>query len=117
LWQAIGVPPERITRCGAEDNFWGPPGNSGPCGPCSEIHFDLGKEPCGPDCRPNDGCGRFVEIWNLVFMQYFQDEQGNRTSLRLTSIPAWDQKNTNSTNGRTAYDTDVLRLCSTMFPG
>ena len=82
-WREIGVPANKIVRCDEKDNFWGPPGSSGPCGPCSEIHYDFGKEKgCGkPDCKPNCECGRFMEIWNLVFTQYFQDEAGKRTPL------------------------------------
>jgi alanyl-tRNA synthetase len=85
-WRKIGLPEEKIVRCGEKDNFWGPAGNSGPCGPCSEIHFDFSGQACGPDCKPNDGCGRFVEIWNLVFTQYNQDEAGNRTPLPRPNI-------------------------------
>ncbi len=77
LWKERNVPPERIHRFGPEDNFWGPPGVTGPCGPCSEIHFDLTRVPCsGPVCGPNCECGRFLEIWNLVFMEYNKQEQG-----------------------------------------
>ncbi|MCL0076818.1 alanine--tRNA ligase [Dehalococcoidia bacterium] len=87
-WLDIGVPRERIVRCGEEDNFWGPPGDSGPCGPCSEILYDFGEESgCGkPECGPACNCGRFSEIWNLVFTQYYQDERGNRTPLPRTNI-------------------------------
>lgn len=82
-WREVGVPAERIVRSGEEDNFWGPAGNSGPCGPCSEILYDFGREVgCGkPTCAPGCDCGRFSEIWNLVFTQYFQDEKGIRTPL------------------------------------
>jgi alanyl-tRNA synthetase len=87
-WRDIGVPESKIIRCGEEDNFWGPAGSSGPCGPCSEIHFDFGIEKgCGkPDCKPNCECGRFTELWNLVFTQYNQDESGNRTPLPRPNI-------------------------------
>ncbi len=88
LWQKIGVPSNRIVRLGEADNFWGPAGDSGPCGPCSEIHYDFGEAAgCGkPDCNPSCKCGRFCEIWNLVFMQYNQDKQGNRTPLPRPNI-------------------------------
>jgi alanyl-tRNA synthetase len=75
LWIKAGILKERIKEFGMKDNFWGPTGEIGPCGPCSEIHYDRGQKfsvgkctikGCGPNC----GCGRFVEIWNLVFMQY-----------------------------------------------
>jgi alanyl-tRNA synthetase len=87
-WREIGVPEERILRFGEEDNFWGPAGDSGPCGPCSEIVYDFGEGiGCGkPSCAPGCGCGRFSEIWNLVFTQYNQDEEGRRTPLPKPNI-------------------------------
>jgi alanyl-tRNA synthetase len=87
-WQKVGVPEQRILRFGEEDNFWGPAGDSGPCGPCSEIHYDFGEEVgCGkPTCAPNCDCGRFSELWNLVFTQYNQDKWGNRTPLPKPNI-------------------------------
>jgi len=87
-WREVGVPEEKILRFGEEDNFWGPAGDSGPCGPCSEIHYDFGEEfGCGkPSCGPNCDCGRFSEIWNLVFTQYNQDREGNRTPLPKPNI-------------------------------
>jgi alanyl-tRNA synthetase len=87
-WQQTGVPAERILRFGEEDNFWGPAGDSGPCGPCSEIHYDFGAEfGCGrTECKPNCDCGRFSEIWNLVFTQYDQDRNGERSLLPKPNI-------------------------------
>ncbi len=87
-WRRLGIPAGRILRFGDEDNFWGPVGDSGPCGPCSEIHYDLGEQfGCGKaDCKPNCDCGRFSEIWNLVFTQYNQDQSGQRTPLPKPNI-------------------------------
>jgi alanyl-tRNA synthetase len=87
-WREVGVPAEKILRFGDEDNFWGPVGDAGPCGPCSEIHYDLGKDfGCGKaECKPNCDCGRFSEIWNLVFTQYNQDQNGQRTPLPKPNI-------------------------------
>ncbi len=87
-WRGLGVPADRILRFGDEDNFWGPVGDSGPCGPCSEIHYDLGEESgCDrAECGPNCDCGRFSEIWNLVFTQYNQDREGRRTTLPKPNI-------------------------------
>ncbi|MCK4283444.1 MAG: alanine--tRNA ligase, partial [Candidatus Brocadiae bacterium] len=87
-WRETGVPEERILRFGEKDNFWGPAGDTGPCGPCSELHYDFGEEVgCGKsDCKPNCECGRFSEIWNLVFTQFNQDESGNRTPLPKPNI-------------------------------
>ena len=87
-WRGLGIPADKILRFGDEDNFWGPVGDSGPCGPCSEIHYDLGEEfGCDrAECKPNCDCGRFSEIWNLVFTQYNQDPDGRRTPLPKPNI-------------------------------
>ena len=70
IWQSLGIPPERIYFFGKKDNWWGPAGQTGPCGPDTEMHYDTTQTPCGPDCQPGCTCGRFCEIWNDVFMQY-----------------------------------------------
>jgi alanyl-tRNA synthetase len=87
-WRKIGFPEGKIVRLGEKDNFWGPAGDSGPCGPCSEIHYDFGTEAgCGkPECSLGCDCGRFSEIWNLVFTQYNQDRDGKRTPLPKPNI-------------------------------
>ena len=87
-WRNLGIPERRILRYGESDNFWGPAGDSGPCGPCSEIFYDFGEEVgCKkPSCAPNCDCGRFSEIWNLVFTQYNQDKNGQRTPLPRPNI-------------------------------
>ncbi|MEA3223981.1 MAG: alanine--tRNA ligase [Thermodesulfobacteriota bacterium] len=88
LWKdKIGVPTFRIVRLGDKDNFWSM-GDTGPCGPCSEIIFDQGPEVgCGrSECDLTCGCDRFLEIWNLVFMQYNRDEKGNLTPLPRPNI-------------------------------
>ena len=90
LWQRItGIPQSRIFRLDEKDNFW-QMGETGPCGPCSEIHFDLGAEAAAPGREaeqfPLDGGGRFVEIWNLVFMQYDRAADGKLTPLPRPSI-------------------------------
>ncbi|HKZ35053.1 MAG TPA: alanine--tRNA ligase [Patescibacteria group bacterium] len=87
IWEKMGVPASHIFQFGRKDNFWGPTGDNGPCGPCSEIHFDFGKHlSCGKNCGPNCECGRFLEIWNLVFMEFFQDSKGNLTPLSQKNI-------------------------------
>jgi len=85
-WQRVGIPPERITRLG-EDNFW-KAGPTGPCGPCSEIYYDRGPERgCGkPDCAPGCSCDRFLEFWNLVFMELEQHADGSVTPLPRQNI-------------------------------
>jgi alanyl-tRNA synthetase len=84
LWKSlVGLPDDRIIRLGDDDNFWAA-GPTGPCGPCSEIIYDQGPEfSCGrPDCGVGCSCDRYLEIWNLVFMQFSRDESG-----RLTHLP------------------------------
>ncbi|MCP4010707.1 MAG: alanine--tRNA ligase, partial [Proteobacteria bacterium] len=87
IWvNEIGVAPERVTRIGAKDNFW-QMGDTGPCGPCSEIFYDHGEAvPGGPPGTPEEDGDRFVEIWNLVFMQYNKDEQGTLNPLPRPSV-------------------------------
>ena len=88
IWRdQIGVPTDRIVRLGEKDNFWSM-GDTGPCGPCSEVLIDRGAElSCGrPDCMPGCECDRYLEIWNLVFMQYNRDETGEMTPLPKPSI-------------------------------
>lgn len=89
IWRSIGVSAERIKRKGKKDNFWGPPGASGSCGPCSEIHYDLGEQyKCDhPDCGIDTcECDRWVEIWNLVFTELYQDEEGNQSPLESKNV-------------------------------
>ena len=114
IWRdQIGIPVERIYRYGDKDNWWGPAGNEGATGPCSELHYDGGRDKgCSggemvppdvltglqskerdgagsqevPGCHPNCDCERFVELWNLVFMQFYQDTSGTRTPLPAPSV-------------------------------
>ncbi|MCX7779012.1 MAG: alanine--tRNA ligase [Patescibacteria group bacterium] len=91
FWREVGIPRERIKEFGMTENFWGPIGVEGPCGPCSEIHYDRGEEfrekECSlPNCGPNCACGRFVEIWNLVFMEYFRTKEGHYKKLPRKNI-------------------------------
>jgi alanyl-tRNA synthetase len=89
LWRrGPGVPEARIARLDEADNFWSM-GETGPCGPCSEIHFDRGRQPlpCNiTPCRPGCDCGRFMEIWNLVFMQYDRQADGTLVPLARTGV-------------------------------
>jgi alanyl-tRNA synthetase len=84
LWKKVGVPASRIVRCGEKDNFW-QMGDTGPCGPCSELHFDQGPSVPGDD-RPNGEGDRVIEIWNLVFMQFNRDAAGTLHPLPKPSI-------------------------------
>ena len=76
IWEGLGVPKERIFYLPREDNWWGPIGSTGPCGPDTEMFYDTGKEPCGSECKPGCSCGKFNEIWNNVFMEYNKTPDG-----------------------------------------
>jgi len=89
IWQKYGIPKQKIIEFDEGDNFWGPTADTGPCGPCSEIHYDRGeeygckKESCGPNCKD---CQRYVELWNLVFMKYYKNVDGSYEKLSQTSV-------------------------------
>ena len=88
-WLRKGIPRERIVPFPRSENFWGPAGETGPCGPCSELHYDRGAEHgCGePDCGPNcERCDRFIEFWNLVFMEFDLAADGSLTPLPKQNI-------------------------------
>lgn len=85
LWKSVGIPEERIYYFGKEDNWWAA-GSIGPCGPDTEIFFDVTQKPCGPDCKPGDNCGRFFEIWNNVFMVYNRLEDGSLEELPKKNV-------------------------------
>ena len=117
LWiDVAGVDKSRIFRLGEKDNFWAM-GDTGPCGPCSEIHYDLGEDfkvekPFFDDGMPDFDCGRFVEIWNLVFMQYNRDEKGVMTPLPNPSIDTGMglERMTAILNGKLSnYDIDIFQ--------
>src|SRR6266404_5733538 len=116
LWQEVaGVPKDRIFRLDEKDNFW-QMGETGPCGPCSEIHYDLGPEAAEPGREqeqfPDDGGGRFVEIWNLVFMQFERDISGKLMPLPHPSIDTGmglERLAAVMQGVLSNYDTDLLR--------
>ncbi len=76
VWRELGIPEERVYFLPREDNWWGPAGEAGPCGPDSEMFIDTGRTSCGPDCRPGCKCGKYCEIWNDVFMGYRKTLEG-----------------------------------------
>jgi alanyl-tRNA synthetase len=85
IWQELGLPPERIHALPKADNWWGPVGNAGPCGPDSEIFYDTGA-PDHPGCRPGCDCGKWLEIWNNVFMTYEQKPDGRLVALAQRNV-------------------------------
>ena len=114
IWKQTGIAPDRILKKGKKDNFWGPPGAAGPCGPCTEIHYDLGEHlKCSEDCGIDTcECDRWVEIWNLVFMELFQDEEGNQTPLENKNVDTGMglERITMVVQGKTStFETDLLK--------
>ena len=121
LWIKYGIPKDRIFEFGRKENFWGPTGEVGPCGPCSEIHYDLTGKPCKREdkCAPNCPCGRFIEIWNLVFMEYEKKIDDQKSGIRKYYYELLPQKNIDTgiglerltavaQNKRSSYDTDLF---------
>jgi len=115
IWAtSVGVPRQRIFRFDEKDNFWAM-GDTGPCGPCSEIHYDLGPKASDlghTDCAFPCECGRYVELWNLVFMQFNRDEQGNLSPLPRPSIDtgAGLERFCTVLQGKVSnFDTDLFR--------
>ncbi len=85
-WISMGVDPSHIFYLGKEHNWWGPAGQTGPCGPDTEMFIDTGKEPCGKDCFPGCHCGKYLEIWNDVFMQYNKTAEGKYEPLAQKNV-------------------------------
>ncbi|WP_320127725.1 alanine--tRNA ligase [uncultured Sphaerochaeta sp.] len=85
-WEKYGIPRERIYFLPREDNWWGPAGETGPCGPDSEMFIDTGRPACGPDCRPGCSCGKYFEIWNDVFMGYRKTAEGTYVEMNRKCV-------------------------------
>lgn len=86
IWKNLGIPEERVHYLPREDNWWGPAGETGPCGPDSEMFYDTGKEACSPECKPGCHCGKYFEVWNDVFMQYNKDAEGRYIPLEAPCV-------------------------------
>jgi len=111
IWESHGIPRNRIHFLPREDNWWGPAGTTGPCGPDTEIFFDTLKPGCGDDCRPGDHSGRYVEIWNNVFMQYNKNAEGQFIPLERKCVDTGMgiERTVAMLNGcNTVYETDVF---------
>lgn len=85
-WNELGIPNDRIYFFGKENNWWGPAGQTGPCGPDTEIFYDTGKEKCCDECSPACNCGKYIEIWNNVFMQYNKEKDGTYIELKQKNV-------------------------------
>ena len=86
IWKSLGIPKEKIFFLPKEDNWWGPAGKTGPCGPDTEMFFDTGKNKCKKACKPGCSCGKYFEIWNDVFLQYNKTEDGKYLPLKQKTV-------------------------------
>ena len=86
IWKSLGIPEERIFYLPKKDNWWGPAGSTGPCGPDTEMFYDAGKEKCGKGCKPGCSCGKYFEVWNDVFMQYNKTKDGKYEPLKQKNV-------------------------------
>ena len=86
IWMDLGIPEKRVYYLSKEDNWWGPAGATGPCGPCTEMFIDTGKRKCSPECRPGCNCGKYFEIWNDVFMEYNKVAEGKFEKLKQKNV-------------------------------
>ncbi len=85
-WKSLGYPDERIHFLGRKENWWGPAGETGPCGPDTEIFYDMGKPKCSDNCGPQCNCGKYVEIWNNVFMEYDKQKDGSYKKMEIHNV-------------------------------
>lgn len=111
IWNGLGIPKERIHYLPREDNWWGPAGETGPCGPDTEMFIDTGKAACGTDCRPGCHCGKYIEIWNDVFMQYSKQKDGSYKKLERTCVDTGMgiERTVAMLNGKkSVYETEVF---------
>ena len=111
-WKKAGIKEGQIYYYGKEDNWW-IAGEEGPCGPDTEMFYDTGKPACGPDCQPSCDCGKYVEIWNNVFMEYFKDKEGKYTKLAQQNVDTGLglERMTMLLQGKeTPFDTELFKL-------
>ena len=86
IWRQLRIPEQRIYFLPKADNWWGPAGQTGPCGPCTEMFYDTGKEKCSPACQPGCFCGKYAEIWNDVFMEFNKTKTGQYEPLKQKNV-------------------------------
>ncbi|MCL2044214.1 MAG: alanine--tRNA ligase [Treponema sp.] len=110
-WRKMGIPENRIAYLPREDNWWGPAGSTGPCGPDSEMFYYIGDAPCKPDCKPGCSCGKWLEIWNDVFMQYNKNAEGEYIPLARKCVDTGMgiERTVTILNGlKSVYDTEIF---------
>jgi alanyl-tRNA synthetase len=112
IWHSMGIPYERIFFLPREDNWWGPAGETGPCGPDSEMFIDTGRPACGPDCKPGCHCGKYFEVWNDVFMQYKKTADGKFVEMERKCIDTGmgiERTIAILQGKKSVYDTEVMQ--------
>ena len=112
IWKDLGYPDERIFFYSKKENWWGPVGNSGPCGPDSEIFYDTGKESCNENCGPSCNCGKYIEIWNNVFMEYNKKLDGTYEKMNIHNVDTglgFERVLAIINNQETVYDTELFK--------
>lgn len=111
IWKKLGIPEERIFANPVEDNWWGPAGETGPCGPDTEMFYDTGLASCGPDCKPGCACGKYFEVWNDVFMQYEKTKEGAFFPLKQSNVDTGmgvERTITMMQGKKTVYETELF---------
>ena len=111
IWKSVGLKDEQIFFLPKENNWWGPAGQTGPCGPDTEMFIDTGKEKCCDECSPACSCGKYLEIWNNVFMQYFKDADGKLSPMERKNVDTGMglERTLCIVNGyKSVYETDLL---------
>ena len=111
VWKSLGIPENRISYLPKADNWWGPAGTTGPCGPDSEMFYDTGREACGKGCGPGCPCGKWLEIWNDVFMQYNRNAEGRYEALSRKCVDTGMgiERTVTILNGKkSVYDTEIF---------
>jgi alanyl-tRNA synthetase len=111
IWESLGIPKERIFFLPKDDNWWGPAGLTGPCGPDTEMFFDTGKQSCSANCKPGCKCGKYFEIWNDVFMEYNKTAEGKFEKLKQQNVDTGmglERTATMLQGKKTVYDTELF---------
>jgi len=111
VWESLGIPEERIYYLPKSDNWWGPAGTTGPCGPDTEMFIDTGKKKCSPECKPGCSCAKYFEIWNDVFMEYDKTAEGKYKKLKQKNVDTGMgvERTVAMLNGLdSVYDTEVF---------
>ena len=111
IWRSLGIPDSRIYRLPREDNWWGPAGTTGPCGPDTEMFIDTGRPKCSDGCRPGCPCGKYIEIWNDVFMQYNKNAEGRYEPLGRHNVDTGmgvERTVCMLSGAPTVYDTEIF---------